>query len=255
MSDYRISFQLYSARNFLPLEPQLEELARIGFDAVEPYRGAFGDDAEGFRRKLDAVGLKCPTAHLPVDLLLSDRAAFIGIAETLGLEAAILPYLVEEQRPKDRAGWQAFADTLSENVAPLAERGLKLAWHTHAFEYEPLADGFRPIEALISAPGIYYEPDIGWIARSGSDIVAELTRFPGKIVAFHVKDTAPVGVTADDGWTDVGAGTIDWQALWPTIAGSGCNLLVLENDNPSDWRGFARNSYEFLAALTGRKKG
>lgn len=255
MSDYRISFQLYSARNFLPLEPQLEALAAIGFDAVEPYRGAFGDDAAGFRRKIDAVGLKCPTAHLPVDLLLSDREAFMGIAETLGLEAAILPYLAEELRPTTRAGWEDFAATLSENVAPLAGRGLKLAWHTHAFEYVPLADGFRPIEALISAPGMYYEPDIGWIARSGADIAGELTRFPGKVVAFHVKDTAPAGVTADDGWTDVGAGTIDWTGLWPTIAASGCDLLVLENDNPSDWNGFAKNSYDFLAALTGRKKG
>ncbi len=255
MSDYRISFQLYSARNFPPLETQLETLAAIGFDAVEPYRGAFGDDAAGFRKKIDAVGLKCPTAHLPVDLLISDRAAFIDVAKTLGLEAAILPYLVEEQRPSDRAGWEAFAAQLAQAIPALAAEGIKLGWHTHAFEYEPLADGFRPIEALIAPKGMYYEPDIGWIVRSGSDIKAELTRFPGKVVAFHVKDTAPAGVPADDGWTDVGAGTIDWQAVWPTIAGSGCNLLVMENDNPSDWEGFARHSYDFLAGLTGRTKG
>lgn len=253
MSDYRISFQLYSARNFPPLEAQLETLAEIGFDAVEPYRGAFGDDAAGFRRKIDAVGLKCPTAHLPVDLLLSDRAAYIDIARTLGLETAILPYLPEDQRPRDRAGWEAFAARLADNIPALADEGIRLGWHTHAFEYEPLADGFRPIEALIAPKGMYYEPDIGWIARSGAGIVAELTRFPGRIVAFHVKDTAPDGVTRDDGWTDVGSGTIDWQGLWPTIAGSGCDLLVLENDNPSDWQGFARNSFGFLAGLTGRK--
>jgi len=254
MSDYRISFQLYSARNFPPLEAQLDTLAEIGFDAVEPYRGAF-DTAAAFRRKIDAVGLACPTAHLPVDLLLSDRAAFIDIAKTLGLEAAVLPYLVEEQRPGDRAGWEAFAGRLAESVPALAAEGIKLAWHTHAFEYEPLADGFRPIEALIAPAGMYYEPDIGWIARSGSPIEAELTRFPGRIVAFHVKDTAPEGVTKDDGWTDVGAGTIDWHAIWPTIAASGCDLLVMENDNPSDWKGFARHSFDFLAGLTGRNGG
>lgn len=254
MTSYRISFQLYSARNFPPLEAQLEALAAIGFDAVEPYRGAFGDDAAGFRRKIDAVGLTCPTAHLPVDLLESDRAAFIDIATTLGLETAVLPYLVEAQRPKDRAAWQAFAARLNEHAAALAEAGLKLGWHTHAFEYEPLADGSRPIDALIAPPGILYEPDIGWIARSGSDIRTELERFPGKICAFHVKDTAPDGVTVDDGWTDVGSGTIDWKGLWPVIAASGCDLLVLENDNPSDWRGFASHSYDFLSGLAGNKK-
>jgi sugar phosphate isomerase/epimerase len=148
-----------------------------------------------------------------VDLLESDRPAFISIAETLGLEAAILPHLAEDKRPKDAAGWKAFA-----------------------------------------AKGVYYEPDIGWIARSGSDIRAELEKFPGKIVAFHVKDTAPAGVTRDDGWTDVGAGTIDWKGVWPTIGHSGCNLLVTENDDPSDWRGFAAHSYSFLSGLTGNKK-
>ncbi len=255
MTPYRISFQLYSARNFPPLEAQLEALAAIGFDAVEPYRGAFDDDAAGFRKRLDAVGLACPTAHLPVDLLLSDRKAFIDIAQTLGLEAAILPYLAENERPKDEAGWKAFADRLTEHAAALAEAGLKLAWHTHAFEYERLADGTRPVDVLIAARGVYYEPDIGWIARSGADIRTELDRFPGKVVAFHVKDTAPAGVTADDGWTDVGAGTIDWKAVWPSIAGSGCDLLVLENDNPSDWRGFAARSHTFLSGLAGNKKG
>ncbi len=255
MATYRISFQLYSARKFPPLEAQLEALAAIGFDAVEPYRGNFGEDPAGFRKKLDAVGLACPTAHLPVDLLESDRKAFIGIAETLGLEAAVLPYLAEENRPKDAAGWKAFAAKLTEHAAALAEAGLKLAWHTHAFEYEKLADGSRPIDALIAAKGVYYEPDIGWIARSGSDIRTELEKFPGKIVAFHVKDTAPDGVTADDGWTDVGAGTIDWKGVWPTIAHSGCDLLVTENDDPSDWRGFAAHSYTFLSGLAGNKKG
>ena len=35
MANYRISFQLYSARNFPPIEKNLEVLAAIGFDAVE----------------------------------------------------------------------------------------------------------------------------------------------------------------------------------------------------------------------------
>ena len=80
----------------------------------------------------------------------------------------------------------------------------------------------------------------------------EIAKFPGKVAAFHVKDVAPAGVTKDDGWTDVGGGTVDWRGLWPTISGSGANLLVLEHDAPSDWRGFAAHSFAYLAKLTGR---
>lgn len=253
MATYRISFQLYSARNYPPLEAQLSALAGIGFDAVEPYRGAFGDDAAGFRKKIDAVKLACPTAHLPIDLLNSDRAAFIGIAKTLGLETAILPYIVAENRPKDAAGWTAMGARLADHAAALAESGLKLAWHNHDFEYHPLADGSRPIDHLVGAAGVMFEPDIGWIVRAGCDPKVEIAKYAKKVAAFHVKDTAPKGVTADDGWVDIGAGTIDWKGLWPTIAAASSNLLVLEHDNPSDWRGFAERSYRYLAALTGRK--
>ena len=97
-----------------------------------------------------------------------------------------------------------------------------------------------------------FEPDIGWIVRAGKKPADEITKFPGKVAAFHVKDVAPAGVTKDDGWTDVGSGTIDWKGLWPAISGSGANLLVLEHDEPSDWRGFAARSYAYLAKLTGR---
>lgn len=252
MATYRISFQLYSARNFPPVAAQLEALAAIGFDAVEPYRGAYGDDPAGFRRKLDAVGLACPSAHVPLDQLDTSRGAVIDLAKTLGLEVVIVPAVPADQRTQDVAGWQALGARLAGHAAALAGSGLKLAWHNHAFEYVTLADGSRPIDHLVGAAGVYWEPDLGWIVRGGADIRTELARYRGKVAAFHIKDTAPDGVTANDGWTDVGAGTIDWQALWPSIAGAGTDLLVLEHDAPSDWRGFAENSYKFLAGLTGR---
>lgn len=252
MANYRISFQLYSARNFPPVEAQLEALAAIGFDAVEPYGGAYGGNPAAFRKKLDAVGLACPTSHVPLDLLDSDRAAAIGLAETLGLETVVVPYLIAEKRPTDLAGWKAVGGRLSGHAAALAEKGLKLAWHNHDFEYKTLPDGSRPIDHLVGASGVGFEADIGWIVRAGKDAAAEIKKFPGKLAAFHVKDVAPAGITVDDGWTDIGAGTIDWKGLLPAIAGSGANLLVFEHDNPSDWRGFASRSYAYVAKLVGR---
>ena len=252
MATYRISFQLYSARNFPPVEAQLEALAAIGFDAVEPYRGAYADDPAGFRKKLDAAGLACPSAHVPLDQLDADRGAVVGLAGTLGLEVVVVPAVPADQRTQDVAGWKALGAKLAAHAAALAGSGVKLAWHNHAFEYVTLADGSRPIDHLVGAAGVYWEPDLGWIVRGGADIRTELARYPGKVAAFHIKDTAPDGVTADDGWTDVGAGTIDWTDLWPAIADAGTDLLVLEHDAPSDWRAFAENSYRFLAGLTGR---
>jgi sugar phosphate isomerase/epimerase len=253
MIDYRISFQLYSARKFPPIEAQLERLAAIGYDAVEPYRGAYGDDPAGFRKKLDAVGLACPSAHIGLDGLDADRAAAVDTAKTLGLELVIIPAVPQDQRTQAVDGWKALAGKLSDHAAHLAEAGLKLAWHNHDFEYRRLADGSRPIDHLLAAKGVLWEPDIGWIVRAGEDAAAEMTKYADRIACFHVKDLAPDGVTADDGWTDVGAGTIDWQVLWPVMVKTGAGLLVMEHDEPSDWQSFASHSYDFVANLTGRE--
>jgi len=252
MANYRLSFQLYSARKFPPIEAQLEALAAIGFDAVEPYAGAYGDDAAGFRRKLDAVGLAAPTSHMPFDKLESDRKGAIAVAQTLGLETVIIPAPPPGQRDMDRAGWQALAHKVAGHAAALADAGMKLAWHNHAWEFRALPDGTRPIDLILADPGVRFEPDLGWIDFAGADLAAELKKRSGRIAALHIKDRAPAGVTRDDGWTDIGAGTIDWKKLWPAIAGSGSDLLVFEHDDPSDWRGFAARSYAYVSKLIGR---
>jgi sugar phosphate isomerase/epimerase len=56
----------------------------------------------------------------------------------------------------------------------LAEHGLKLAWHNHDFEYQRLPDGSRPIDHLIGAAGVFFEPDIGWIVRAGTDTMKDV---------------------------------------------------------------------------------
>jgi sugar phosphate isomerase/epimerase len=253
MANYRISFQLYSARNFPPLEAQLEALAAIGYDAVEPYAGNFKDDAKGFRGKTDALGLAVPSAHMPLASLEADRAQFIDTAKTLGVETAVLPHIAAEARPKTAEGWKTLGARLGEHAAHLAEAGLKLAWHNHDFEYATLPDGSRPIDHLLAPSGVRSEIDIGWVVRAGVDPDAEIRRQGAKIAAFHIKDTAKPGTTTrDDGWTDVGAGIIDWHALWSPISASEARLLVVEHDNPSDWRAFAANSYKYLNGLAGR---
>ena len=252
MAKCRISFQLYSARNFPPIEPQLAVLAAIGYDAVEPYGGAYNDDPKGFRAKAEAVGLKVPSAHIALADLEADRGRVIDTAKLLGLEMVALPHVGGDARPKAVAGWKAFGGRLGEHAAALKQAGLKLAWHNHDFEYTKLPDGSRPIDHILAGSGVMFEPDLGWIVRASGDIAREMTRYGSRVAAVHVKDIAKPGVTVDDGWTDVGAGIIDWKGVWPAIAKTGATLLVIEHDNPSNWRTFAENSYKFVSKLTGR---
>jgi len=251
VSGYRISFQLYTARKFPPVEAQLPILAEIGYDVVEPYGAAYHSDPAGFRARCDAVGLRIPTCHMPLADLDGDRARLIDVAMTLGLETVVVPVVPEDQRPDDVAGWKRLGARLAEHGEGLKTAGLGLAWHNHTFEFVRLSDGSRPIDHVLAGTQVKWEPDLGWLARGGIDIAAELGRFGGKIVAFHIKDPAPQGVTAEEGWTEVGAGTVDWRALWPAMKRAGGDILVPEHDNPGDWQRFARASLQFMRHLVG----
>ena len=48
--------------------------------------------------------------------------------------------------------------------------------------------------------------------RGGADPLEWMRPYGNRITAVHVKDIAPAGESADeDGWADVGHGTVDWN--------------------------------------------
>jgi len=74
-----------------------------------------------------------------------------------------------------------------------------------------------------------------------------LERYRDRLVSAHVKDIAPSGGNLDeDGWADVGQGTLDWPRLWREALARGARWMVLEHDKPSDAVRFARVSRTFL---------
>ena len=130
-----------------------------------------------------------------------------------------------------------------------------MLWHNHDFEYLPLPDGSRPIDHLLAAAGdgVGFEIDCAWVVRGGADVAAELKRYAGRIDAIQVKDTAPLGTKADDGWTATGDGIVPWEKIWPLFAATKSDLIVMEHDNPSDWKTYARRSFDYVTRMQARR--
>ncbi len=243
------SFQLYSARNFLPWDTILKRIAALGYTEVEGYGGVF-DEAAAFRRLMDENGLTMPTAHVSVDMLENDFDTARSVFETLGVRSVFCPYLDADQRPTDRQGWADFAGRLTAINNRMQADGRRFGWHNHDFEFRAEADGSIPQETILeAAPDIDWEADIAWIVRGGGDPMEWIDRYGSRITAVHVKDIAPDGECVDeDGWADVGHGTVDWPALMAALAAkSATKWYVMEHDNPSDFDRFAARS---LASLT-----
>jgi sugar phosphate isomerase/epimerase len=246
------SMQLYSGRNFPPLANQLRILAAAGYRDVEPFRGLY-DDVDGLKAALDEHGFTARAAHYSVDLLEKDYERSVAIARTLRNEIVVLPYLVPDERPNDAEGWKAFGRRVGSVAKRLQGDGLRCAWHNHDFELRALDDGSRPIQHILDTDlGVEWEADLAWIVRGGEDPATWLERYSGRVATLHVKDIAPAGEKRDeDGWADVGDGTLDWPELFAAGRRAGATLMIAEHDNPSDFERFATRSLAAMRSYAG----
>jgi sugar phosphate isomerase/epimerase len=245
MTDF--SYQLYCSRNFPPLADTLKMVAAAGYRNVEGYGALYADAAkvEELTANLSANGLKMPTGHFGLDQLEKEPDRVLEIAKAVGIETIYCPFLMPDQRPDTGKGWLAFGQRLQKAAAPYREAGLGFGWHNHDFEFKKTADGVLPHQAIFEGgPDLEWEADIAWVIRGGADPREWIRAMGKRITAVHVKDIAPKGENADeDGWADVGHGTVDWKGLMAALKEqTNARYFVMEHDNPKDDRRFAERS-------------
>lgn len=248
MTDF--SFQLYSARNYPPLSDVFSMLARNGYRNVEGYGGLYTDPA-ALKRDLDASGLTMPTGHFSLDQL-RDRAKATEAARTIGIETLFCPAIAHDKWKQPEQGWVALADELGELGKYYRDEGFGFGWHNHHFEFWPTASGRLPMDIILEgAPEIDWEMDLAWVVRGDNDPKRWIDQYADRIIAVHLKDIAPEGEAQDeDGWADLGHGTVPWTELFAQIkARTKARYFVMEHDNPSDLERFASRSIATAKAL------
>jgi sugar phosphate isomerase/epimerase len=243
----RFSYQLYSSRNHPPVEQTLAMLAELGYKEVEGFGGVYGAP-ESLRKALDANGLKMPSGHFSLDMLEQDKKKSLAIASTLGMNKIVIPFIMPDARPKSAKGWKDFGKRLNGLASEYRQEGYSLAWHNHDFEFVKLKDGATPHELIFAnAPLLDWEIDVAWIVRGKANPLTWIKRYAGTITLAHVKDIAPKGKAVDeDGWADIGYGTMNWKAYMGALKATRCMHWILEHDKPKDDKRFAKRS---LAAV------
>lgn len=248
-----ISYQLYSSRNFPPLSDTLKMLAGAGYEGVEGFGGLYADKAglTDLAAGLRANGLKMISGHFGLDQVEDTPDWAIEVAQTLGMQTVIVPWLHPDMRPTSGKGWHDLGARLQTAGAPIRAAGLDFGWHNHDFEFIKTADGAMPQTALFEGgPDLKWEMDVAWVLRGGADPLAWIKDHAGRIVAAHVKDIASAGDNlAEDGWADVGHGVVNWKAIMPALKAIGVTNFVMEHDNPADHTRFAARSIATVKAL------
>lgn len=248
-ADLPIAAQMYTLRDHGTLDEQLAAVQAAGVTAVETV-GMQETDAETLKAALDAHGITAISTHAQLADLRADLDAVVAFNKAIGNNVIVVPYLQEEERPTDVAGWQALGTELAGISDKLKAQDMVLAYHNHDFEMAQF-DGRTALEIMFEAagPDVMAEIDLAWVARGGLDPVEYLGRFDDRVFAVHAKDNAPTGEAQDErGFKALGEGVLDWATILPAADAAGVDWYIIEHDQPLDAAVVVKTGADFLVA-------
>jgi sugar phosphate isomerase/epimerase len=227
----RIGVQLYTLRSLMSTDVPgtLAAVAEAGFAEVET-AGLAGLTPTRFGAALKDAGLQAPSAHVPLDAIESNPDELLELAEVLGHDYLVLPWLTEQQR-SSLDQFRHIADVLNAFGEQCAGAGVQLAYHNHDFEFVAI-DGRQPFDLLLERCDpelVKFEMDLFWAATAGVDASAYFRASPGRYPLCHVKDRTAAGEMVA-----VGDGDIDFVDHFRAGVTGGLQHYFVEHDNPAD---------------------
>lgn len=244
-----IGLQLYTVRALFAPDPigTLEKVAAIGYREVEFGGGSYDKmDHAALRKAMDRLGLKCPSIHVGYEALAADLGAVVRMANTLGADTVVVPWLAPAMRTP-----QVFTGAIGDFnrwAAQLKQAGLDFAYHNHDFEFTIKSDGRSLFDMLVADADpalVRIELDLFWAIAAGEDPKALITRLPGRIYAYHVKDRA-----ADGRMVSVGAGVVDFADIFTLNTLAGVKHFYVENDQaPAPYLPDIKASFDHLRRI------
>jgi sugar phosphate isomerase/epimerase len=226
----------------------LARLAEIGYREVE-FAGYFGRTPAEIRQLLERNRLSAPSTHIGYDLVKGDWDRALDEAAAMGHQFVTIPWLPNEVRGSADS-WRRVAQEFNRAGERARAKGLRFAYHNHDFEFDRV-EGLVPFDILLTQTDpalVSFEMDIYWVTKAGGDPLAYMRRHPNRFTMLHVKDSAGPPNHAQ---TDVGAGTIDFAAIFRLDAEQQHTVkhVFVEHDQPPDPWAFAQKSFAFLSRL------
>jgi sugar phosphate isomerase/epimerase len=185
----RFGVQLYTLREECArdLEGTLAFVARCGYAGVE-VAALHERSARDFRAQLDARGLAVASMHA---MALGDAAAARAVdgAQTLGAPLVVVP-MGHPNRFESAAAVAALADELNAASALAQNRGLRLGYHNHFWEWRALEDGGTAFDALVARldPAVEIELDIYWATTAKREPADVIRALGPRVTRLHLKD-------------------------------------------------------------------
>jgi sugar phosphate isomerase/epimerase len=208
MKQIPIAVQMYTLRNEgnADFGHTLEKVAELGFQGVE-FAGYGNFGVEAVKEKLDQLGLKAASSHVPIQELQDNLSRVISEQLFLGSRHIVCPFVPEELRTeKDYFELIRLLNKVGEQCE---KEGISLSYHNHDFELEKLTDGRTVLETILDETNpewVKAEFDIYWLTYGGEEPVSWLKRYAGRTPLVHLKDMTIAG---EKTFAELGTGGVD----------------------------------------------
>jgi sugar phosphate isomerase/epimerase len=257
-----IGIQLYTLRDALKQDAAgtLKAVAAAGYKQVEP----FGfPNCQPLIDGAKAAGLALNSSHFewdsvihPKDEGMSDFMKILDRAKEVGLTDLVIPYLADG----DRGGLDAYKK-IAANANKAAEKakavGIQLAYHNHAFEFQPKEGGKCGYDIFIEefSKDMKFEIDVFWIKVGGHEPAALIEKLAGRVSQLHLKDLKAglklpeYGTIPQDAFKELGNGIIPMEPILAAAEKAGVKHCHVEQDHSPDAMASIKQSVAYLGKL------
>jgi sugar phosphate isomerase/epimerase len=245
----QIALQLYTVRALAAadLPGTLRAVAAAGYRSVE-LAGLPEIAPAALARLLEEAGLGAVASHEGIQRLREDPVAVADRLAAVGCPRVIVPWMPEEDR-RTVDDVRRFAAELGALARSFADRGIRLGYHNHAFEFAPLGGTTTWDVLLAELPAeVEIELDVYWASVGGRDPVAEIRATADCVRLLHMKDRAPGPEPRD---TPVGEGILAFPQIVEAGRAAGVEWYVVEQDDARDPLTEIAIAARYLEALAG----
>ena len=260
----KIGIQTYTLREAIGEDfvGTFQMIKDVGYDYVELNGRNFVDRPPAeLKQILNDIGLPSPITHADYDTLANRPEALSEIADTLGCEIIVLPWINDDQRGLD--DYKAHAAMLNRAGEVLGKSNIKVGYHNHQFEFFDLGGGETGMNILLRETDpnlVTFELDLFWAALTGTDIVDLFEANPGRFSMCHIKDLTGdasayansldfVGIVSNH-MANVGEGDLPFESYFAVNEVSGMKYFIAEHDNPPrPFRQSVQTSYDSIKAM------
>ncbi|MGB3777918.1 MAG: sugar phosphate isomerase/epimerase [Tunicatimonas sp.] len=267
----QIGLQLYTVRNQMAENPlaTLKAIQAAGYAQIE---GGNPATEQSMIAMAKDVGLSSQSSFFPWPHLTGrwdlveaegmkptakDFAGVVESAQKLGMNYLVFGYMRKEER-QTLDDYHRIAEKLNEAGEQCNAAGIKLCYHNHAFEFEPI-DGTVPYDILIDetdADKLHFELDVFWSSLAGHEPLPLMKKLGNRITLLHLKNkkrgtpliydesTVPI-----DAFQELDDGVIDIKKILLLAEKNGVEQCFVEQDQSPDPIQSISQSAKYLHAI------